>query len=347
MNYEFSEYLQNVFTAVVIIWIVYSVIRMYLLWRVSIWRKLYPGLERVSLFPKTVWVFARILLLSLTFVSIFFSGWKTSYKDEKKEESFRGVDILFLVDVSLSMQTIDSQPNRLARFKETLLRMLPSLDGNRFGMIVFAASPFLYCPMTGDVAAFSDYVRGVDVDMVGDRGTDLSKAFQKAEELLNSEKIFRNRILILVTDGEDQNDPEPIAFPANFQIWAAGKQSGGPIAYEDENSGLSGYLLKDGTLSPNLNSPGIIHSRMNESFLRDLADKNGGSFYSLETNPPEIESLRKEIRSLEENLYSRKKDLKRAEGSGKFLISAILFLILDWIGVEFFLFRKRNVGKLV
>ncbi|EMG21659.1 von Willebrand factor type A domain protein [Leptospira interrogans serovar Copenhageni str. LT2050] len=307
MNQEFSANLKNIFFALVIVWIIYSTIRIFLISKIREWKIFYPGLERSSSFPDVRWVLVRILLIFAVLVCVFFAGLKTEMKDEKKEESFKGVDILFLVDVSLSMQAIDSSPTRLAKFKEVLLRMLPSLSGNRFGMIVFAGSPFLYCPMTTDVSAFSDYVRGLDVDMVGDRGTDLSQAFTKAEALLRSEKVFRNRILILVTDGEDQNDPQAISFPASFQVWAAGTESGGPIVYNDENSGLNGFLLKDGTLTSNSNSPGIIHSKMNRTFLKNLADKNDGNFYSLDSNPPDSTILQKEIFSLEENLYSRKK----------------------------------------
>ncbi|MDI7226026.1 VWA domain-containing protein BatB [Leptospira santarosai] len=342
MNHEFSSYLKNLYFALVFVWIIYSIIRIFLVYKIIKWRISYPGLERTSSFPDARFVVARILLTFAALVCIFFSGLKTETKDEKKEESLKGVDILFLVDVSLSMQAIDNPPTRLARFKEVLLRMLPALSGNRFGMIVFAGSPFLYCPMTSDVSAFSDYVRGLDADMVGDRGTDLNRAFLKADELLESEKVFRNRILVLVTDGEDQNEPETVSFSASFQVWAAGTREGGPIAYNDESSGLRGFLLKDGTLTPNLNSPGIIHSKMNRTFLKELASKNDGTFYSLDSNPPNIESFRKEILSLEENLYSRRKDLKRAEGSGKFLFAAIFFLLLDWTLVEFFLFSKRK-----
>ncbi|TGK39328.1 VWA domain-containing protein, partial [Leptospira gomenensis] len=221
-----SSVFQNVFFVLCILIFIYSISRIYILRKISVWKREYPGLERSASFPRAGVAAVRILFLSASLVCIFFTGWKTDYTDEKKEESFRGVDILFLVDVSLSMQAIDSQPNRLAKFKATLLRMLPALSGNRFGMIVFAGSPFLYCPMTSDVAAFSDYVRGLDADMIGDRGTDLAKAFQKAEDLLNSDKVFRNRILILVTDGEDIGDPETVKFPASFQIWGAGTSTG-------------------------------------------------------------------------------------------------------------------------
>ncbi|MBF3376404.1 VWA domain-containing protein BatB [Leptospira borgpetersenii] len=342
MNYEFSAYLKSLFFTLIFVWIIYSIFRIFLIYKIKKWRVSYPGLERTSSFPDTRFVFVRILLIFATLVCFFFSGLKTETRDEKKEESFKGVDILFLVDVSLSMQAIDSPPTRLARFKEVLLRMLPALSGNRFGMIVFAGSPFLYCPMTSDVSAFSDYVRGLDVDMVGDRGTDLDGAFSKADALLGSEKVFRNRILILVTDGEDQNDPDPVSFPASFQVWAAGTEAGGPIVYNDENSDLKGFLLKDGTLTPDLNSPGIIHSKMNRTFLRKLADKNGGIFYSLDSEPPDVTSFQRKILSLEENLYSRSKNLERAEGSGKFLFMAIFFLLSDWVFVEFFLFSKRK-----
>lgn len=100
--------------------------------------------------------------------------------------------------------------------------------------------------------------------------------------------------------------------------------------------------MKDGTLTPDLSSPGIIHSKMNQTFLRKLADKNGGIFYSLDSDPPDVTSFQRKILSLEENLYSRSKNLERAEGSGKFLFMAIFFLLLDWVFVEFFLFSKRK-----
>ena len=68
------------------------------------------------------------------------------------------------------MNATDALPNRLSRFKETVLRQLPALNGNRLGIIAFAGVPFIL-PMTTDIAAFSDYVRGLDVDMIPNTGT--------------------------------------------------------------------------------------------------------------------------------------------------------------------------------
>ena len=165
--------------------------------------KVYPGVKtKMSMPPK--WLLSiRYTLYVIVTILLAIAILNPSFSEEAgvEEKSVSGVDIVFLVDVSLSMNATDALPNRLSRFKETVLRQLPALNGNRLGIIAFAGVPFLYCPMTTDIAAFSDYVRGLDVDMIPNTGTNLKRAFGKAEEIFKSGKVLRNNILILVTDG--------------------------------------------------------------------------------------------------------------------------------------------------
>ncbi|TGK03877.1 VWA domain-containing protein [Leptospira semungkisensis] len=329
-----EKFLESFWTALVLIFVGYAFFKIafYFFW--NRWKKQFPGLSREAKVPSLWLVLIRVLILGIVFY-LSYSGFKKSEGTQsKEEETLRGVDFLFLVDVSLSMQAVDITPSRLARIKETILRMLPELPGNRFGMIVFAASPFVYCPMTSDARAFAEYVRGLDADIVGDRGTDLNAAFKKADEVLNSNQVLRNRILVLATDGEDMESPSLFRFPADVWVWSVGSPTGGAIAYTDDGSRVSGYLTREGSLAPYENSPGAVISKANPSFLRDLARSNDGKFLDLDSESPNLKEVQTWVGSMEKNTNQRIHNLRRAEGVQKFLLPIVLLLLFDFFVLE-------------
>ena len=62
----------------------------------------------------------------------------------------RGNDIIFAVDTSRSMLTPDVKPNRLVRAKLAIDDFVNRLDGDAVGLVAFAGSAFLQCPLTLD-----------------------------------------------------------------------------------------------------------------------------------------------------------------------------------------------------
>ncbi|TGL58884.1 VWA domain-containing protein BatB [Leptospira sarikeiensis] len=328
-------FLESFWIALGLIFFAYSLFKLVFYFYWNRWKKQYPGLPRESKVPPFYLATLRIVLLASVLTLSYFSYQQTEGEKSKEEEVSKGVDFLFLVDVSLSMQAVDTNPSRISRVKETILRLLPELNGNRFGMVVFAASPFVYCPMTSDTRAFSEYVRGLDVDIVGDRGTDLKSAFKKAEEVLNSNQVLRNRILVLISDGEDMDSPAIKKFPAEVWVWSVGTPTGGPIGYSEDGSRVYGFLTKDGSLAPYENSPGVIISRANPIFLNELASANGGRFLSLDSESPDIADVRSWMSSMEKNTGSRIRNLRKAESARKFLIPALLILLFDFFILEF------------
>lgn len=347
-----EEFLQSFWIVIGIVFVSYAVIRIgfYFLW--NSWRRSYPGLGRESIVPSLWIALLRIVLLGSALCISYLAFRPYEGPRLKEEEASQGVDFLFLVDTSLSMQATDTAPTRMARVKETILRILPGLSGNRFGMIVFAGSPFLYCPMTSDIGAFSDYVRGLDVDIVGDRGTDLAAAFQKAEDLLKSNRVFRNRILVLISDGEDVQSPGTFSFPADVWVWSVGTPTGGSIAYTDDGSNLSGYLTKDGSLAPYENSPGVVVSKANLPFLKSIAEENGGRFLDLDRESPNPKEIRSWLESMDKNTNKRIRNLRRAEGYRKYLLPVVLLLLFDFIFLEFIgkylnSSRRRNLSAAI
>ncbi|TGK01955.1 VWA domain-containing protein [Leptospira langatensis] len=330
-----EKFLESFWAVLVLIFVCYAFFKLafYFFW--DRWKKKFPGLPREAQVPSFWLVITRVLILGTVFYLSYAGFRQTEGSKSKEEETLKGVDLLFLVDVSLSMQAVDTNPSRLARVKEAILRMLPELPGNRFGMIVFAASPFVYCPMTSDARAFAEYVRGLDADIVGDRGTDLNAAFKKAEEVLSSNQVLRNRILVLATDGEDMDSPSLFRFPADVWVWSVGTPTGGAIAYTDDGSRVSGYLTREGSLAPYENSPGVVISQANPSFLRSLASTNDGKFLDLDSESPNLKEVQSWVGSMEKNTNQRIHNLRRAEGVQKFLLPVVLLLLFDFFVLEF------------
>ncbi|MBP7653890.1 VWA domain-containing protein [Candidatus Dependentiae bacterium] len=115
-----------------------------------------------------------------------------------------GRDIVFLLDVSESMNATDLKPTRLERAKIAIIDLVSKLQGDRVGLIIFSGSSSLKSPLTNDYSFFINILKNTSTDDIPDPGTNIGDAIRKAEEIFNEkEKKFKD--IILITDGEDQN----------------------------------------------------------------------------------------------------------------------------------------------
>lgn len=118
----------------------------------------------------------------------------------------RSADVLFVLDVSRSMLATDVAPSRLERARAEIRKLLPQLQGDRIGLVVFAGDAFLQCPLTSDHSAFLTFLDIAGPDLIGTPGTNFAQAlriaaggFRRAQE----NQPERPRFLIVVSDGED------------------------------------------------------------------------------------------------------------------------------------------------
>ena len=115
----------------------------------------------------------------------------------------RGLDIVVAIDTSKSMLAEDIPPNRLARAKLAALELMQRAKSDRLGLVAFAGTAFLQCPLTIDDAAFRQSVEALDVNTIPQGGTALAAAIETA---LTAYKEGDNyKILVLFTDGEDHD----------------------------------------------------------------------------------------------------------------------------------------------
>ena len=100
------------------------------------------------------------------------------------------------------MLTPDVKPDRLTRAKLAVQDLATQAMEARLGLIAFAGSGFLQCPLTTDVDAFMESVQSLDTNIIPVGGTNIASAIEEAIRILSG-SANEHRVLVLITDGED------------------------------------------------------------------------------------------------------------------------------------------------
>ena len=116
----------------------------------------------------------KFLMWGLLFLLIALTQprWGFQWEDLKQ----RGVDIVVALDVSNSMRASDIKPSRLERAKHKVTDLLRMLKGDRIGVVAFAGTSFLHCPLTLDYKAAEMFLGALDTDLIPLQGTALGHA---------------------------------------------------------------------------------------------------------------------------------------------------------------------------
>src|SRR2546427_10182987 len=114
----------------------------------------------------------------------------------------RGVDVIVAVDTSLSMLAEDVKPNRMAQARAAVGSFMDLLRGDRVGLVAFAGTSYVACPLTLDYTAARMFVDVLDVDLIPVQGTGIGDGIQTAPPGVRPGER-RYKVLVLITDGED------------------------------------------------------------------------------------------------------------------------------------------------
>ncbi len=149
----------------------------------------------------------RIAALALLVVALAGPKWGFHWEEVKRE----GIDLIVAIDTSRSMLATDVKPDRLERAKLAVMDLVQLLKGDRIGLVPFAGTAFLECPLTLDYAAFERSLRSVQVGLIPRGGTALARAIETSLDGFEAHE-GRHEALILITDGEDhEGDVEKAA----------------------------------------------------------------------------------------------------------------------------------------
>ncbi len=150
---------------------------------------------------------------------LMFSLARPAWNPQPQMVHREGRDVVFLVDVSRSMLAEDLAPNRLERAKLSIRDCLEGLDGDRVGLIAFAGSSVVKCPLTLDYGFFRMMLEDIGPNDISRGGTLIGDALRKALSEVFDEQDKEFRDIILITDGDDQ---ESFPVEAATQVGEAG-----------------------------------------------------------------------------------------------------------------------------
>lgn len=238
-----------------------------------------------------------------------------------------GNDVFIAIDVSASMLAEDVPPSRIVKAKRSLGFLIQQLRGDRVGIIQFAGDAFLSCPLTMDVDAAGLFLESAKVGGVPMGGTALGKAIRRSIEHF-PEKTQAQKFLVLLTDGEDTLDSDPIgaareAKENGVKIYTVGlgTPQGEVIRLRDESGNVIEFKKDE--------KGDTVLSRLDEFTLHETARLTGGRYFRCSPGDAEIAALAQEISSQSGRKIAEKVHRVREERYQLPLLLAILLLLAE------------------
>ncbi len=226
-----------------------------------------------------------LFLAALALLFVALAGPLMGYRWE--QVSRRGNEIVFAIDTSRSMLTPDVKPNRLTRAKLAIDDFAKHLDGDAVGIVAFAGSAYLVCPITLDYGAFHESLSAIDTNTVPRGGTNISSAIEGAQATLRR-RPGSDKILILVTDGEDLEGSalaaaQKAAQSDGLKIYTVGvgTAAGDLIPVPPEQGG--GFVRDE--------SGAFVKSRLDEPALKAIAAATAGQYFPLGAQGEGLEAI--------------------------------------------------------
>lgn len=203
--------------------------------------------------------------------------------DKNSGEVRKGIDVVIALDVSNSMKATDIAPNRLARAKQFISKLIDNLQDDRVGLVVFAGYGYAQLPLTFDYDAARLYVSAADPSNITAQGTSIADAFDKANLLFGKESE-RFKSIVLITDGEthDENALDKLKELAAKGVMVNTVGIGSPQGSTITDS--SGKVKTDASGQP-------VISKLNEQILQQIAQATNGIYVHLESADAAVKQI--------------------------------------------------------
>ena len=326
-----QQYLVYILSGAVLIFLVY----LYSTGRKRMWLSSFGGLDILQSFsriPNTTQNIMKGLMVSISFCGLCMVLIGPKWQTIEEYQEMEGMEIVFVLDVSLSMLAEDVNPNRLQRAKIEMESLIKGLENDYLGLVVFAGRAFSMLPyLTTDYDSI--YLR--ILRMINENysrfvpyGTNVGNALLLAIESFSEEE--REKVIIFLTDGEEQLSVRSQVAEAvkmlmerkDISVYLIGigdPLKASPIPKKDKNGHVTGFEIdfEDNT----------IMTKPDPELLQEIADVTGGT-YIHDATGDELKSIFEGVISDHRKVLGTKTRNTVKDVSQYFLGAALLLLVI-------------------
>ena len=217
---------------------------------------------------------------------------RPQYGNRTQEITSKGIDIMLVLDNSMSMKQPDLEPTRLDAAKKVIQSFIQGreegMQNDRIGLVVFSQIAFTKCPLTVDYTILKKIVNTVDFTRPEFNRTAIGTALATAVGRMEDSKA-KSKVIIMVTDGENNAGLDPMTAASMAE---ALKIKVYPIGVVPE-----GFMTK--TVDRIFGMKFVPRTTsVDETQMKNIADMTGGKYFRA-TDEEALEKVFQEIDRME------------------------------------------------
>lgn len=245
---------------------------------------------------------------------------------EMREDAV-GLNVLCVLDVSASMRATDLAPDRMMAAKTALRSFVEQLQGERAGLLLFAGTTAVQCPLTDDYATFLYLLERVEAGAVSPDGTAIGDAIRDCLRRA-AKQPSGSTVVVLATDGENTKGEDPNAAAAAAEIAhvpiytiGIGTPGGAKIPVGHDFLGRPIFLQYQGQ---------DVVTKLDTGLLENIAHRTGARSYRARSSA-ELADAYSDIRKRTRVLLPGRRHVQYDELYGGWVAAAIGLLLLETI----------------
>ena len=271
------------------------------------------------------------ILAFLIFVSILASPIKIDSDQPNQNHNGFGIDLIFVLDVSFSMQAMDLKPNRLESAKRVIDDFIQQRSSDRIGLVAYSGEAYSVCYKTTDHNLLRSQLARINGnDLI--QGTAIGVGLGTGITQLRGDSTT-SKAIILLTDGKNNiGDISPIeaadlAVNESVRVYTIGVGTNGYAPIPDMSvfgSGI-GYSLVE----------------IDEEILNEISNLTGGKYFRA-TDSKSLKSVIMEIDKIEKKRLNKTQSILPLSTDLSPFLNVLLGLCIVVIIGDTFLFINHE-----
>jgi Ca-activated chloride channel family protein len=292
----------------------------------GLWDRLLPAYRPLRLA-------ISVALLAVAVLGIGLALARPRWGGDMEHVERRGVDVVFVLDSSLSMAAPDVAPSRLFVAKALIRRLVAEMPGNRVALVQTEGQGLMLTPLTLDGAILDLLLDTVEAGSLPRPGTELASGIDTAIKLFGRES-GKHRALVILSDGED--------FGGGLEAASARLREEGVVVC------ALGIGTREGSSLPTANGEVkrdeqgmVVVSRLTEETLEELTRRTGGAYLRVTGAATDLSPVLAALDHLEKRTIEREM-VRTSEERFQWPLGVAVVALLLYLGFGAFAAQRQE-----